>query len=401
MPRVKLSGPEFKVVTGGLGRITANDQGVSALIFHGYSAPTAPTAFGTAPRRVESLSAAEALGITSAWQLSSTQVTHYHISEFYRLAPRGELWVIFVPVGDVRTTAQLLNELQRSAGGRIRRFGHVNSYGVDLAAGLISALDTDADSLLAQQRPAYSVVETNVIGALADARRFIVKIAAQDDGVLRAISSTPTGTKPAWVRNASCIGTYLGIRAGYSPNQSAGKVSTKDLTAGSYLGGAVFQQPAFTDEVLVSSLDIAALENRKGDQVIMLRTFTDYPGVYFEDDYTQTLYTNLDFRKVANIEVLQSALRRVRTAIIPFVNSEVTLTTSGSIDPATAEEWQAAGQSEIRAMIAAGELSGGRVSIDTESDIVISGNINGEVQLQLRPNAEYFTIKIGFTATIS
>jgi hypothetical protein len=394
MPIKQLSGVAVTAVNGGLGRRAPDDQGVSAIFFHGYTGPTSPATFGTAPRRVVSLAAAEALGITEAWQLSSTQLTHYHISEFFRFAPNGELWLMFIPPADVRTTATLLNEIQTAAAGRVRRIGHVNTYATDLYASLPAALDSAADSLWNTGRPAYSVVETNANGSLVETRRFVAKIVAQDQATLRVITSTPTGQLPTWARNASCMGTYLGVRAGFPSNESAGWVRTKNIqTANRFL------TPAFTDESLLSSKDKAARETINGDQLIMLRDFTDYPGVYFENDCTQALATS-DYLNVADVEVIQEAHREARAAATPFVNGPITLLADGTIDGGDAADIETAVGAGLREMARAGKISGFRVVLDTTTDVAGTGRIALRISIQIRPNTSYIDISLGFVASL-
>jgi hypothetical protein len=115
-----LSGVTFNVGTSGIGRRAANTDKISGLLFFNAAYPSGFSA-GSPVKKVYSLADAQALGITQA--SASFSVEWYHISEFFRANPDGELWIgIYV----VDNTYAVISDMLNKASGEIRQLGIYN-----------------------------------------------------------------------------------------------------------------------------------------------------------------------------------------------------------------------------------------------------------------------------------
>ena len=115
-----LSSVKINVAGGGLGRRAPNQDKISGLVFWNG---TVPAGFSSNKhQKVYTLAEAEALGIVDA---TNSEAEHYHVSEFFRLNPEGELWIQWNgSVADPDFTE--LVEFQTAASGEIRQMGVVS-----------------------------------------------------------------------------------------------------------------------------------------------------------------------------------------------------------------------------------------------------------------------------------
>jgi len=104
---------------GGLGRPLPGNDHISGLIFYFLDA-NLPSGFAADDRikKVFSLEEAEALGIT---QGANTKILWYHIKEYFRLQPKGVLYIQLSD--DTAITYDEHETLQAFAGGEIRQVG--------------------------------------------------------------------------------------------------------------------------------------------------------------------------------------------------------------------------------------------------------------------------------------
>ena len=391
MPAVARPGVRISIKNGGLGRRTPSDDNISALIFMGYTGPTSPITFGTAPRRGFTLTDFEDLGITSAWQTSSTQLTHYQIDEFFRVNPSGELWVMFVPGGDLRTIAELLQELQTVAEGTVKRVGFVNSYAsTTLIGSLVTALPVQED----RGTGLYAMVEQNTLATLADNRSRISKVVLQDTGYLRVITGVAAPTAlPAWVLNSTAMGTVLGRRAFLDV---ASDLLRRDFDEANLQTDSRFITPGFSDATLLSSKTDAALDLIEGDRVIYATKVAGLPGLYLSNGHTLATLTS-DFAYSNNVETILKARRVVLAAMNPLVGSKFRLN-NGVMDQLDVDRLETAAREPLGFMKADGEISNYDVELQQSATTVDSFSL--VITIVPIGTARVITITMGFTRSV-
>ena len=165
-----LSGVSINVNRNGIGRPLETSTHYSGMIFLQASAPT-NAAFGTI-KEVRSLQQAEDLGIVSS--SADYNANHYHISEFFRIAPKGVLFLTYADSATVTAVADkaaLIQTLQTAAvvggiAGQLRQVVVFDS--ADYDAALLPAIQLKLDALKALKMPLIAGVVTQPPAGWAD-----------------------------------------------------------------------------------------------------------------------------------------------------------------------------------------------------------------------------------------
>lgn len=94
-------------------------------------------------------------------------------------------------------------------------------------------------------------------------------------------------------------------------------------------------------------------------------------------------------------------MRRIHNTLVNELLDEIPVTASGFIHPAIIKNWQTNVESQLNGLMTAnGELSGCKVYIDENQNILSTGILNVRIQLQPVGYAKYITVNIGFTTNI-
>ena len=107
----QLKGFTLKKAEGGLGRVASTKDNLFLVV-------AAMAVTGTQLTHGESkfiiqLKDAEALGITESFDANQKVLTHYHLSEIFRLAPESQIILLPVAVGKMQdSTAQIVKTIR-------------------------------------------------------------------------------------------------------------------------------------------------------------------------------------------------------------------------------------------------------------------------------------------------
>lgn len=384
--------PDLKIdlLDGQLGTIASSNDGFSAIVFYDL---TPPASGWVGPyHKVTSLKQAEALGILSAWQLSETQLTHYHIEEFFRMNPGGTLWLgFFDPAnGPGQTLDEFLELLQNEANGEIRQMGIVNTWGESL----LTALAAFASAQFEAKTPVELYIEQETVTEQSEPV-FIQAVIGQDTGRLRAITSTAAGAAlPAWVANQTCLGTLLGISSAIQVHQHPGDVRNNNLAT-----DTLFQELGFADGTLYADKTLADLEAYNTAKKVFARRYPGKDGAFIADNPTLAAETS-DYAKMNLARTINKASRLVNGVMVNELNGDRLTVDPG--DGLLFEESRVYLESLIvtalAGMVSANEVEGGpQVFIDPEQNLLSTSKIEVQIKLVPRFISRQIDILIGFT----
>lgn len=380
----------FTIGNGNLGRLGSEVRKTPSLILTGNTVSDG-VQLGKA-YQIFSLQDAIDLGIKKD---GDNAFAYKHILQFYSQVGNGSLWFMLVSDGTSLTEMADVNgeyapTLIGAAKGSIRVLGLVKkpteeptiSEGMDadVKAGVVK-LQALAEHFAERYMPFRAIVSANNFSSTPSE---LFDFNTANYNRVAVLLSNTDGEKDA------AIGLALGRLASIPVQRNIGRV--KD--------GAVEQIAAYmTDGKPVSDYTNAweAIHN-KG--YIFLRSFAGRAGFYFSDDPTATKEQD-DFKPLANGFVMDKAILIAYNALIDELSDDILLSDDGTIHPAIIKSWQNKIENQIDgAMTDNGEISGVKVFIDHNQDILSKGKM--EVSISLLPvgYAKRIEVLIGFTTKL-
>ncbi|MGV4413870.1 DUF2586 family protein [Chryseobacterium sp. T1] len=380
---------KFNISTNGLGQDVADIQKIPGLLITG--ATVAEKATIGKSYQIFSLQEAKDLGIE---ETGSNAFAYKHIKAFYDYAgSNAELW--FMLISDATTMTSALDkdtgvakQLIADAGGNIRVLGVVKqptvsptiTHGLDAdVSTAVEKTQALADEFAEKYFPFRVILSgNNFSGVSTDLKNYV------DDNNYNRVSILLSNTDGSV--DAS-IGLALGRLASIPVQRNIGRVRD-----GSVENTAAF----FTSGGKVESLSAQwnAIHN-KG--YIFLQNYVGRSGFYFSDDPTLTQVDD-DFNTLANGFVMDKAVLIAYDVLLDYLKDEVPINTDGTIHPGIIKSWQAAVDTQIRAlMVNTGNLSDVAVKINANQNVVSTGQVLIEIKLLPVGYAKYITVNIGFT----
>ena len=395
-----MNGVTFVRGKGGLARRAAGEDHISGIIAAvGEASPL------LGKYEFRTVEAAEAAGITTA----VVPILHYHISEFFRLAPGATLFVMAVEALDGTFTE--IKQLQQHTGGKLRRVGIAQS-GVALSTVITQAATVNAicTELAGMNMPLTAILTGRVtsgdIASLADLHTKncprVGICLAQDGGGYGAYLQA----QPAYAsQSVGAMGALLGALAKRRVSDSIGWVEKYNVVTTAYPKGLTgddqkaleLDVPALCDGTLISDLTPAQLETIDDKGYILLFKHIGYSGSYWNDAFAAIALTS-DYAYLENSETMDKACRGVYQALLPQVSGPAYVDPStGNLAESTCKSLEALAEVPLEQMVRDGELSGYAVSIDPTQPVLSTSKLQVVIKLVPVGVLREITVTIGFT----
>lgn len=379
---------------GNVPKSLAGEDHVTGLVFYMASADI-PAGFK--PNRVQAVStldAAEALGITAEAESWAVKVLHYQLSEIFRINPAISLYVGVFAKPETYTFTEI-KTVQNYAGGRIRQMGvwcGDKAFAADdvvAIQGVADALDLINAPLSVLYAPKVEKVQnlpTNVAGA--NQCRVSVVIGQAGSGTGAELYTGQTGNSKNTV---SCLGVMLGLLSGAAVHQSISWI--KNFPSGVTL-------PAFGDGTLYRSLDAALVEQLDAARYMFLVTQIGQSGSYVNDSHTMDAATS-DYAMIESVRTMDKAVRGVRTYLAPELGGNVYIDAStGKMQAFSVAHLETTANKALEDMEKAGELSGYKVEIDPEQDVLSTSTVEIVIKQVAVGVMRKIKVKIGFAKSV-
>lgn len=376
---------------------------------HGYSASNAAgTVTITAPKTEGVfLNSGTPLAETSTgtWAATLTQFTggvaseiaimHYHISEFFRIQPKGLLWVGIYATADATTFASV-TLMQNIAQGKIRQIGIYQKTTV-FAQAQCATLQTVLNTNFTNHKPLEAIYQPDfsngtLITALDNLRtgssaNVSVTIGQDGAGVGHLLYLTTA-------KSIGCLGTALGAVALSKVNECiawVGKfnVATTEYDTLEFANGQVYT--AVTDGN-ISTLDSYGY--------IFLKKHVGRTGSWFNDSHTAILITS-DYAYIENNRTINKAIRGLRAYLLDFLAAPLALNSDGTLTDATISFFEKLCANALDLMVRDRELSDYSVTIDPSQDVLSTSELEISVALLPTGTARTITVNIGFETSVA
>ena len=400
----------FNKEQGGLGRPLQGEDHISGLLMYIDSGTaTLPSGFSSTAREkvVYSLVEAEALGIAKG---SSTHgALHYHISEFFRMQPLGELWL---GIYDEPTGTYDFNEiksLQYAAANKIRQVAvfapqidFTSTFTISSTAfhnnAQVNNLQTVATALYTENKPliilyAPNVPRTTALTALLDLTTLeadSVSVVIGQDGAADGAALFGT-THPS----VTCVGAVLGAVSAALVSENIGWIQKFNFSNGNELDVITF-----SNGVSYTSLSEGQLSAVDAKGYIFLRKHVGINGSYVNDSHTAVADTS-DFAYLENQRTIQKAIRSMRTYLLPALSGPLDLKKDGTLSHSTAKYYETLCQKALDQMQRDGEISAYTANVNPAQNVLSSSKLVIGILVIPVGIARQIEVNIGFTLSIN
>lgn len=362
-------------------------------IFPNTGSPVAATVTGgnTATVTQPTGSGSTVLGVAS-----DIDILHYHISEFFRIQPKGKLFVSIQATADVGTFAKIV-DVQNFAEGGINQMG-IYQKSASFATSQCNAIQTQCTALEAVNKPIQVILGAEISGtanitslssnlhALSDPNVSVT--IGQDGGNVGSHLFYATG------KSITNVGEMLGAVA-------LSKVSESIAWTGKFqVSASELDTVAFANGQLFKDVSDGAVVNLDTLGYCMLLKIQDQNGTYHNRPYTCVSLAN-DYAFIHPNRTIYKAIKNLRATILPAVGSPIKVNTDGTLTADVINYFKTLAQQGLNALLRNDELSNYAVIINPEQDVLSTSTLEITAQLQPIGTADFITINVGFVVSIS
>lgn len=372
---------------------------------------------------------------------------HYNISEYFRMQPKGVLYVgIYAQATYAGTEVKTVTDF---ANGDVRQTGVYVSH-ESYAASQLTATQTILDTLHTEHAPQNVVFHSDLSGSTLSALASLatltnerVSLTIGEDGnwhqpaysnvktylagnkvtfqgkaytAKRAVSAGSANSPfdlTKWTLlsialntvngfSVGNMGTLLGTVSSSSVHENVGWVAKFDLASGNTL-----DESAFATGDLWSVITPALKATLSDYNYIYLAKHRGISGTYFSDSWTSTAKTG-DFVTIENNRTVDKAERGIRTANLENLSRPLYVnTTTGVLSEDTIEVFKSATENVLIQMQNAGEISGTsdvrgyEVTINPAQDVLATSEISIGIKIVPVGVARKIAFTIGLTTKIA
>ncbi len=410
----------FQKINGGLGRNAGSDDVISGLIFAGMGLTFGTAAgnlkgFDTAAVDNQNTATAFARKFTYPEQLEDAGIVftkpgegsgsngalsdiekaknalHYHITEFFRMNPEGELYVM-VKAGSTTVAAADIATLQTYAGGNIRQTGVFNATQLTVAD-----VQAQCKALEDAHRPlsvvlTYSGKEDADLATLKANTNLAIDGMCNVSMLIGCDMDTDLAAALGDYAYYGCIGLCIGA-------VSKAKVHESIAWVGNFPLG--LKVPALFNGNQIRNIATSDLEVLNGNRYIFPVIHAGDADNYFNDSHTLDVDSS-DYAYIENVRTIDKACRGIRGKLLPFLNSPLKVDPgTGKLDTPTVAFLETTAGEALEEMEKAGEISGYKVEIDPDQNVISTGNV--EIIIKKVPVGvmRKVRVKIGFASSLS
>lgn len=325
---------------------------------------------------------------------SDIDILHYHVSEFFRIQPKGKLFIGFYPTSDATTFASV-TLMDNFALGKIRQM-FVYQKTTTFATTQVTALQAVVDALVVVHKPLEIIYQGKMTSAttltgLSDLRA----LSAPNVSVVLGQDGANVGYK-LWLSHTysiGCGGTVLGAIALSNVNEDIAWVSKFNMS------NVEYDTLAYCNGYVYSAQSDGQNDNINTLGYIALKKFSDIEGSYFNDSHTCTPISG-DYAYIENNRTFNKAIRGLRSFLLPQLASPVKVKADGTLSEDTIGYFESLCNRALSVMVSNSELSAFSVVIDPTQSFLSTSNLIVQVNLVPMGVARTITVNVGFTLSI-
>jgi len=329
---------------------------------------------------------------------SKQAVWHYHISEYFRLQPQGNLYVGIFPVPGSYTFSEITN-VQNFAGGKIRQVG-IYKDSAAFATGDVTAIHSQCATLTAAHKEIIALYAADIssitdLSTLTD----LSQLSANYCSAIISQDGAAAGSQlyAAYGKSITTLGALLGAVSLSAVSESIAWPAKFNISDGTECDTIAFANGKLLTDATISDNLLTALQNYR---YIFLRKFVGVAGSYFNENST-SIATTSDYAYISDNRTIQKATRGVYSALVPALNSPITLNSDGTIADYSAAYFQTQAEEPLTQMVRDGDLSNYSVAVNPAQNVLSTSKVVITINLQPKGTARNIVVNIGFNVTIN
>lgn len=327
---------------------------------------------------------------------SDIDVMYYHISEYFRVQPKGKLYVGIYATADVGTFANVTT-MQNFAEGEIKQIG-VYYKSTGFTAAHCTTLQSIYATNLTNNRPLQILVVGDLQGT-ADLTTLANLRALSAANVTALIGQDGAGQGfKLWKSTAKSIGILgaaLGAVSLAAVNESIAWISKFNID-----NGVECNYLAFTNGVTWKASSTGFISGLDAYGYVFLKKEMDITGSFFNDSST-CISVSSDYAYIENGRTIDKSIRSMRFYVVPALAAPIYFNEDGTINEGSIKYFESLAQRGLDDMVAAGELSAAKATVDPTQDVLSTSELVISVQLIPVGVARTIIINVGFTTQIS
>lgn len=326
---------------------------------------------------------------------SEIDIMYYHVSEFFRIQPKGKLYVGIYATADATTFASV-TLMQNFAQGEIKQMGiyqkttaFATSQTTTLQA-VLTALETNSKTISSVvYQPEFSgVTDLSTLANLKLLSNKNVSVCIGQDGDNNGFKLWKATNK-----SIGCVGTELGAIALAKVNESIAWVAKFNIAAAEY------DVLAFANGTLYTTVTDGSLVNTENFGYNYVKKYVGFVGSYFTKPNTCIAGTS-DYTYIYNNRVIDKAIAGLRTFLLPSLASPLVINADGTLSEDTIGFFNSLCDRALEVMQREFELSAFEVTIDPSQDVLTDNELTIAVKLVPVGVADTITVNIGFALSI-
>lgn len=388
-----MNGVKFIREQGGLGRTLAGSDHISGLIVYGETAVEKKLLLSVEDLTLQNIT------------VKNNPVLHYHASEFFRINEGAKLYVQAVAESDSNYSE--VKVLQNFAQGNIRQIAVCDfKTGVSSLSASVAKLNQIATELGNANTPLSVLLSLKVIASDMTSLPDLHSLNAERVSVVLGQDGAGRGAYIAQTTaSISCIGAVLGALSKANVHESIGWVEKQNLVSTAYAKALTgdtqkaleLDTPAFCDGSKLGNYTPAQIQAIHDKGYIFLTKYTGTTGTFFNDSFTATALTS-DYAYLENNRTIDKAIRGINKALLPKVSGPAYVEPeSGKLDFSTIKSLEALADDVLSQMKKDGELSGYKVSINPNQQVLRTSKLEVVIKLVPVGTLREIIVKIGLT----
>jgi hypothetical protein len=326
---------------------------------------------------------------------SDVDVMYYHISEFFRIQPKGKLFVGIYATADATTFANV-TVMQNYALGEIKQMG-IYQKTTAFATSQTTTLQAILTALETNHKPISAVFYQSDFSAVTDLTTLanLKLLSNKNVTVCLGQDGDNNGFKLWKANNKSigCMGTDLGAHALAKVNESTRWIAKFNMAA------TEFDALAFANGTAYTSVTDGLIANIDSFGYHFIKKEIGINGSYFNRPHTCIALTS-DYTFVYNNRVIDKAIRGLRASLLPSLASPLVVNADGTLSEDLIGFFNSLCDRALEVMQRDAELSTFLVTIDPSQDVLTDNELTIAVKLVPVGVADTITVNIGFALSI-
>ena len=323
---------------------------------------------------------------------------HYHISEYFRIQPKGELYVGLYEEESTTYTFAAITTMQNFAQGAIKQID-VFEKNVAFSSAQATALQAIAAANAAVYKPLQIVLNAEISGTASVATLTdLSTLTAPKVSVSIAQDGAGTGYHiyKATGKSVGIGGAMLGAISFASVSDSIAWIQKFNMAS----GGTELDTIAFANGQLYTALADSQFQSLNNYAYVFLVKHIGITGSYFSDSKTTVISTS-DYSTIENNRVYDKVTRVVRAALLPSLSGPLKVNADGTLNLDTIGFFESLANQPLIQMEADNELSAHKVIINPTQNVLSTSTLELTIQLVPIGVARFIEVNVGFVVSVA